>query len=99
MGKNPNDSSGCGSQQLGIYEKDEELLPHHITMTYIIAKNKKDLIKTLKKTGDDVVRLRCDIIFAFPKGVYKQKKKELKEHPNRFDYYLTRVFGKRVKKL
>ena len=68
-------------------------------MSYIKAKNKKDLIRILKKTGDDVVCLKCDVIFAFPKGVYKRKNIELKEHPKRFEYYNAGMFGKKIKEL
>ncbi len=68
-------------------------------MTYVIAGNKKRLIESLKRTGDDVVCLKCDVIFAFPKGMYKRKKEELLKHPKRFKYYNVGMFGKRVKKL
>ena len=56
------------------------------------------MIKTLKKTGDDVIVLKANVVFAFPKGMYKQKKKELKKHPKRFEYYNVGIYGKRSRK-
>lgn len=69
-------------------------------MSYIIAKSKRKLIKILKRTGDEVIVLKCDVVFAFPKsmGIHKNRRKELKKHPKRFSYYNSGMFGKRVKK-
>ncbi len=60
-------------------------------MTYIMGKNRGDIIKTLKKTGDTILIAKAEIIYALPHKVNGLSKdelmREIKMQPKTYEYY------------
>ena len=60
-------------------------------MTYIMGKNREDIIKTLKKTGDTILIAKGEIIYALPPKVNGLTKdelmREIKMQPKAYEYY------------
>jgi len=60
-------------------------------MAYIIGKNREDIIKKLKETGDLVLVAKTELIYSLPHGVNGLKKDELlvdvKKRPETYEYY------------
>ena len=68
-------------------------------MSYIKVKNKKGLIKTLKKIGDDIPLVKLDVVYAFPKGMYKRQEELIKKNPKHYDHYKVCSFVKKIKEI
>lgn len=58
----------------------------------IKAKNKKDIIKTLKKVGETVLIAKAEIMYAFPRDFFPNQTIEevidqIKNSPESYKYY------------
>ena len=61
-------------------------------MTYIMGKNRGDIIKTLKKTGDTILIAKAEIIYAIApdllvRSTIKELMREMKMQPKTYEYY------------
>jgi len=66
-------------------------------MSIIKAKNKKGLIRTLKRVGDDILLVKLEAVYAFPEGMYEIHKELIKKNPKDYDYYKVCSFVKKTK--
>ncbi len=61
-------------------------------MSIILAKEKKDVIKILKKLGETVVVAKAEVLYSFKKGFFphqtvEEVMEEIKKQPHSYDYY------------
>ena len=68
-------------------------------MSYIKVKNKKGLIKTLKKIGDDILIVKLEVVYAFPRGMLEQQRELIKENPKHYDHFKVCSFVKKIKEI
>ena len=72
-------------------------------MIFVHIKDKGHLIEVLKKAGDDIISVKSEIIYAFPRGMYDQQKvqinKSILADNSDFKYYRSHGFVKKIKKV
>jgi len=69
----------------------------NVDLSFLIVKNKKHLLKTLKKIGDDIVIVKQEAVYAFPKGMYEQVKDNFAKAIKSYQYYRVDEFVKKIK--
>ena len=70
-------------------------------MSYIKLKKltKKNMIKTLKKIGDDILVVKTEVIYAFPRGMLEQQEELIKRNIGNYSHYRLCNFVKKFKEI